>query len=98
MGVRPGPSEKTQRWDPGNRDRHLRRVEGVSGRDRVPNADIRRRLGVEAVLELADRKKEWRRKKIEEILQERLVRRVFEEEVHGRRQRGQPRKRWREDI
>ena len=39
-------------------------------------------MGVEAVLELADRK-EWR-KKIEEMPQESLVRRVFEEEVYGR--------------
>ena len=52
--------------------------------DRAPNEDIRRMLGVEAVLEVADRKK-WR-KKIEEIPQERLVRRVFEE-VCGRQPR-----------
>ena len=66
--------------------------------DRVPNEDITRRLGVEAVLEVADRKKkEWRRR-IEEMPEERLVSRVFEEEVCGRRPRRQPRKRWREDT
>ena len=37
--------------------RYLRRIEGVSRLDRTPNEDIRRRLGVEAVLAVADRKK-----------------------------------------
>ena len=38
--------------------------------DEVSKEEIKRRLRVEAVLEVADRKKEWR-KRIEEILQER---------------------------
>ena len=36
--------------------------------------------------------------KIEERPQERLVRKVFEEEVCGKRPRGWPRKRWRDDT
>ena len=41
--------------------RYLRKIEGVTRLDRVLNEDIRRRLGVEAVLAVADRKKkEWR--------------------------------------
>ena len=71
--------------------RYLRKIEDMSRLDRVPNEDIRRRLGVEAVLAVADRKKEWR-ERIEGMLQERLVRRVFEEDVCGRRPRGRPRK------
>ena len=67
--------------------RYLRRVEGVTRMDRLINEDIRRRLEVEAVLEMADRKEEWR-KKIEEMAQERLARRVFEEEVCGKRPKG----------
>ena len=78
--------------------RYLRRVEGVTRMDRLTNEDIRRRLEVEAVLEVTDRKKKEWRKKIEEMPQERLVRRVFEEEVCGKRPRGRPRKRWRDDI
>ena len=39
--------------------RYLRKVEGVTRLDRVLNEDIRRRLWVEAVLAVADRKKEW---------------------------------------
>ena len=37
--------------------RYLRKVVGVARIDRIPNEDIRRRLGVEAVLDVADRKK-----------------------------------------
>ena len=47
--------------------RYLRRVEGVTRMDRLTNEDIRRRLEVEAVLEVADRKKKEWRKKIEEM-------------------------------
>ena len=52
---------------------------------------IRSRLGLK--LAVAYRKKEWR-ERIEEMSQERLVRRVFEGDVSGRRPRGWPRKRW----
>ena len=47
-----------------------RETEGANGMDEVSKEEIKRRLRVEAVLEVADRKKEWR-KRIEEILQER---------------------------
>ena len=66
--------------------------------DRIPNEDIRRRLGLEAVLDMADRKKKEWRKKIEEMLQERLVRRVFMKEVFGRRPREQLGKKWMKDT
>ena len=70
--------------------RYLRKVEGGTRLDRVLNEDIRRRLGVEAVLAVADRKeKEWR-ERIEGMSQEMLVRRVFEEDVCGWRPRGRP--------
>ena len=62
---------------------------------RLSNEVIRRRLGVEAVLVVDN--KEWK-KNIEEIPNKRLVGRVLEEEVCGRRPRGQPRKRCIEDI
>ena len=76
---------------------YLRKVEGVTRLDRVLNEDIRRRLGVEAVLAVADWKKEWR-VRIEGMSQERLVRRVFKEDVSGRRPRGRPRKKWIDDL
>ncbi len=71
--------------------RYVRKIEGVTRLDRVSNEDIRRRLGVEAVLAVTDRKKKERRERIEGVSQERLVRRVFEEDVCRRRQRGRPR-------
>ena len=77
--------------------RYLRKVEGVTRLDRVSNEDIRRRVGVEAVLAFVDRKKEWR-ERIEGMSQERLVRRVFEEDVCERRLRGRPRKKWIDDM
>ena len=77
--------------------RYVRKVEGVTRLDSVSNENIRRRLGVEAVLAIADRKKEWR-ERIEGMSQERLVRRVFEEDVCGRRPRGRPRKKWIDDL
>ena len=77
--------------------RYLRKV-GVTRLDRVSNEDTRRRLGVEAVLADADRKKKEWRERIEGMSQERLVRRVFEEDVCGRRPRGRPRKKWIDDL
>ena len=78
--------------------RYLRNVEGVTRLDRVLNEDIRRRLEVESVLAVADRKmKEWR-KTIKGMSQERLARRVFEEDVCRRRPRGQPGKKWIDDL
>ena len=68
--------------------RYLRKVEGVTRLDRVSNEDIRRRLGVEAVLAVADRKKKEWRERIAVMSQEMLVRRVSEEDVCGRRPRG----------
>ncbi len=77
--------------------RYLRKIEGMTRLDKVPNEDIRRRLGVEAVLAVANRKrKEWR-ERIGGISQERLVRRVFED-VCGRRPRGRPRQKWIDDM
>ena len=44
--------------------KYLRKIEGVTRLDRVPDEDIRRRLGVEAVLAVVDRKKkEWRERR-----------------------------------
>ena len=66
--------------------RNLRRIESMTRMDRILNEDIRR-LGVEAVLAVADRKNEWR-ERIEEMPQQRLLRSVFKEDVCTRRPRG----------
>ena len=69
----------------------VKKVEGVTRLDRVSNEDIRRRLGVEAVLAVADRKKEWR-ERIEGMSQVRLVRRALRRMcAEGDREDGQER-------
>ena len=78
--------------------RYLRRVEGVTRADRVRNEDIRRELDQEAVLSVVDRKKKEWYKKVTEMQEDRLVKRVFLDEVPGRRPRGRPRKRWSDDL
>ena len=73
--------------------RYLRRVEGVTKLDKVRNEDIRQRLKQEAVVEIAQKKQRaWKEKDVMEA--ERLVKRVFSEEMNGKRPRGRPRKHW----
>ena len=78
--------------------RYLRRVEGITRVDRVRNEDIRRELDQEAVLSVVDRKKKEWYKKVTEMQEDRLVKRVFIDEVPRRRPRGRPRKRWSDDF
>ena len=62
------------------------------------NEDIRRELDQEAVLSVVDRKKKEWYKKVTEMQEDRLAKRVFLDEVPGRRPRGRPRKRWSDDL
>ena len=78
--------------------RYLRRVQGVTRLNRVRNEDIRRALRQDAVLDVVKAKQIAWREKLEQIDNERLVKRVFEEEAVGRRPRGRPRKRWHENF
>ena len=75
----------------------LRRVEGVTILDKVRNEDIRSRLGQLAVVSRVEKKTEWLRK-MEGMTDERMVKKVFVENVLGRRPRGKPRKRWADDL
>ena len=78
--------------------RYLRRVEGVMKLDRVRNVDIRQRLKEGAVMELAGKEQRAWKVKVEEMEGERLVKRVYSEEVVGRRPREDPRKRWTDNF
>ena len=78
--------------------RYLRRVEGITRADRVRNEDIKRELDQEVVLSVVDRKKKEWYKKVTEMQEDRLVKRVFIDEVPRRRPRGRPRKRWSDDL
>ena len=78
--------------------RFLRRVEGVTKLDRVRNEDIRQTLKQEAVVKVAQKKKRVWKEKADGMEGARLVVCVYSEEVTGRRPRGRPRKRWRDNF
>ena len=62
------------------------------------NVDIRSRLRqVAVVARVEKRKTEWL-KKMEEMTDDRMVKKVYVENVPGKRPRGRPRKRWSDDL
>ena len=76
----------------------LRRVEGVSRLDRVRNEAVRRSLGQEAVVDMVKEKQRRWKVKMEEMNTDRLVKQVYEEEMTGKRPRGRPKKRWKDNF
>ncbi len=78
--------------------RCLRRVEGVIMLDKLRNVDIRSRLGQVSVVSRVEKKKtEWLRK-MEEMTDDRMVKKVLVENVSGRCPRGRPRNSWADDL
>ena len=78
--------------------RCLRKVEGVTMLDKVRNEEVRSRLGQVAVLSRVEKKQtEWARK-VEDMTDDRMVKKVFVQSVPGKRPRGRPRKRWTDDL
>ena len=78
--------------------RCLRRVEGVTILDKVRNEDIRSRFGQLAVVSRVEKEKiEWLRK-MEGMTDDRMVKKLFVENVPGKHPRGRPRKRWADDL
>ena len=71
----------------------LRRVERVTRKDRVRNEEARKALGQEAVMDIAKEKQRKWKDKVEALSEDRLVKKVYMDEVRGRRPRGRPRKR-----
>ena len=66
--------------------------------DRVRNVEIREELKQEGVLEKVKRSQVRWREALAEMGPERLVRRVYESEMEGRRGRGQPRRKWNDNF
>ena len=62
--------------------------------DRVRNEDVRERPGQEAVTDIMRRKQSRWLENLTEMDNGRLVKKVFKDEVEGKRPRGRPRKRW----
>ena len=76
----------------------LRRVEGVTRKDRVRNEEARKALGQEAVMDIAKEKQRKWKDKVEAMSEERIVKKVYMDEARGRRPRGRPRKRWQDNF
>ena len=62
------------------------------------NVVIRSRLGLVAVVSRVENKKTKWLKKMEEMTDDRMVKKVYMENVPGKRLRGRPRERWADDL
>ena len=78
--------------------RVLRRIAEKRMVDRVRNVEIREELKQEGVLEKVKRSQVRWREALAEMGPERLVRRVYEAEMEGRRGRGWPRRKWNDNF
>ena len=78
--------------------RVLRRIAEKRMVDRVRNVEIREELKQEGVLEKVKRSQVRWRQALAEMGPERLVRRVYEAEMEGRRARGRPRRKWNDNF
>ena len=78
--------------------RVLRRIAEKRMVDRVRNVEIREELKQEGVLEKVKRSQVRWRQALAEMGPERLVRRVYEAEMEGRRGRGRPRRKWNDNF
>ena len=76
----------------------MRKAEGLTKLDRVRNVDIRQRLKQEAVMEVVRMKQRAWKVTVDGMDGRRLVKRVYSEEVIGRRPRGRPRKCWMDNF
>ena len=78
--------------------RVLRRIAEKRMVDRVRNVEIREELKQEGVLEKVKRSQVRWRQALAEMGPERLVRRMYEAEMEGRRGRGRPRRKWNDNF
>ena len=62
--------------------------------DQVRNEEVREKLGQEAVTDMMRRRQSRWLEKLTEMDNGRLVKKVFEDEVEGKRPRGRLHKRW----
>ena len=74
--------------------RVFRRIEGVSRLDRVRNADLRCRLKQEGVLDTVKKRQQNWKQRVEEMSTNGVIKKIYDEEIPGRRPQGRPRKRW----
>ena len=76
-------------------DEGVKEDRGGSRLDRVRNVDLRDRLKQEGVLDTVKKRQQSWKQRVEEMSTNRVTRKIYDEEIPGRRPRGRPRKRWR---
>jgi len=76
----------------------LRRVEGVTRKDRVQNEEVKKTLGQEAVMDIVNKKQRKWKDKVEAMSEGRLVKKAYMDEARGSRPRGRPKKRWQDNF
>ena len=76
----------------------LRRVEGVTRKDRVRNEEMKKTLGQEAVMDIVNKKQRKWKDKVEAMSEGRLVKKAYMDEARGSRPRGRPKKRWQDNF
>jgi len=76
----------------------LRRVEGVTRKDRVRNEEVKKTLGQEAVMDIVNKKQRKWKDKVEAMSEGRLVKKAYMDEARGSRPRGRPKKRWQDNF
>ena len=76
----------------------LRRIERVNRLDRVKSVDVREKLCQASALDMVKTRKEKWKARMEEMSRERATRKIFEDEMLGKRPRGGPRMRWTDNF
>ena len=76
----------------------LRRVEGVTRKDRVRNEEVKKTLGQEAVMDIVNKKQRKWKDKVEAMSEGRLVKKAYMDEARGSRPRGRPKKIWQDNF
>ena len=76
----------------------LRRIEGVNRLDRVRSVDVREKLCQASALDMVKTRKEKWKARMEEMSRERTTRKIFEDEMLGKRPTGGPRMRYVHNI
>ena len=76
----------------------LRRIERVCRLDRVRNDNIREKLQQEGVLDVVKSRQEKCKARLENMSMERIVKEIFEGEMHSKTPRGRPRLRWTDNF
>jgi hypothetical protein len=74
--------------------KYLRRVEGVTKRDRIRNSRIREEIGIESIEDFIEKRQLGWWGHLQRMNDMVPVKRIWETRMHGKRKRGRPRETW----